>query len=70
MQALYNNRAATILNFRWTPSEEKHQNYVWTIKKKQLIIMNDPEIVSNLQVHLNYLFIDTYSTAPIHLVYN
>ena len=27
-------------------------------------------MVSNLQVHLKYLFINTYNAAPIHLGYN
>ena len=36
----------------------------------QLFIKNGPEIVSNLQVHLKYLFLDTWNTATIHLGHN
>ena len=49
---------------------EKSQSYVLTIQINLLIIMNGPQIISNLQVHLNYLYIDTYNSDPIHLGYN
>ena len=58
------------MNQPYLESGEKSQSYVLTIRINQLSIMNGLYIVSNLQVHLKYLFIDTYNDAPIHLGYN
>ena len=49
---------------------KKSQSYLLTIRINQLIIMSSPKIISNLQVLLKYLFMDTYKAAPIHLGYN
>ena len=58
------------MNQPYLEYNEKSQNYVLTIWIDQWIIINSPKIVSNLQVQLKYLFIDTYNAAPIHLGYN
>ena len=47
----------TAMNKPYLESGEKSQSYVLMIQSNQLI-------VSDLQVHLNYLFIDTYNAAP------
>ena len=54
------------MNQPYLESGEKSQSYVLKIRMNQLSIM----IVSNLQVHLKYLFINTYNIAPIYLGYN
>ena len=58
------------MNQPYLESGEKSQSYVVMIRISQLIIMNVLQIVSNLQVHLKYLFSDPYNAAPIHLGYN
>ena len=66
VQALYNNITVTILILSGPPlfdsyepaiswSQWKSESYVLMILINQLIIMNSPYIVSNLQVHLKYL---------------
>ena len=55
----------TAMNQPYLESGEESQSYVLMIQLNQLIIMNGPNIISNLQVHLNYLFIDTYNAATL-----
>ena len=53
------------MNQQYLESAEKSQSYVLTIQINQFITMSSP-----LQVHLKYLFVDTYNAAPIYLGYN
>ena len=58
------------MNQPYLESGEKSQSYIVTIHNKPVEHYERSLDISNFQVHLKYLFIDTNNAAPIQLGYN